>query len=219
MTLTAQNDQSAKSSGLIGKLDIGTTPCHIGCDRYGFRATCLGDNFCFPRMVLRIQHFVRNPLFAQQLMHQLTGFNGNRSNQYRLPLFIQFLNLFHQSRKLQSRVRKNRIRIVDTLYRSVCRNFNNTHIIDIQEFLFLGFCGTGHTGKLIIQTEEVLIGDRCKGTSLFLNGYTFLGLNRLMQSIGICTAWHRTPGKLIDNDDLIILYDVLNLIFHDIVRL
>ena len=43
-------------------------------------------------------------------------------------------------------------------------------------------------------------------------------LNRLMQTVGVTASRHDTSGKLIDDHNLIILYDVILITEHQIVR-
>ena len=43
-----------------------------------------------------------------------------------------------------------------------------------------------------------------------LNGYMFLGFNRLMQTVGVTAAFHHTAGKFIDNHDFVVLDDIVN---------
>ena len=44
-----------------------------------------------------------------------------------------------------------------------------------------------------------------------------LCLNCLMQTIGVASAWHDTSCKLIDNKNLIVLYNVILITEHHIV--
>ena len=108
------------------------------------------------------------------------------------------------------------ILMIDTCYRTVCRNFNNVHSINITELLFLGKCSTGHTGFLVKFVEEVLECNGCKCLALSLNLYMLLRLDCLMQTIGITASRHDTSGKLIYNHNLIVLYNVILITEHQI---
>ena len=46
-----------------------------------------------------------------------------------------------------------------------------------------------------------------------------LGLDGLMQTLGVPAAEHETAGELIDDDDLAVLDDVVDVAPHDAVRL
>ena len=71
----------------------------------------------------------------------------------------------------------------------------------LKEFFLLGLRRTGHAGQLRVQTEEVLVSDGRQRRRLFLDRNAFLGLDGLMQSIGIRTALHQTAGELVDDNN------------------
>ena len=75
------------------------------------------------------------------------------------------------------------IRLIDTDDRTVRRNDNDPHVIDFKKFLFFCLGCTCHACKPVIETEEVLIGDRGNGHRLLLDFTSFLGFYGLMQSV------------------------------------
>ena len=126
---------------------------------------------------------MRDTLFLQHLADQFTGFHRDGTNQHRLSLFMQLLHFVDQCLEFQFLRAEDRIRIIDAGNRTVCRNFNDTHIVSGQEFLFFCLCRTCHTGKFCIKTEEVLVCDRCQRAALLFDRHTFFCLDRLMQSV------------------------------------
>ena len=60
-----------------------------------------------------------------------------------------------------------------------------------------------------IEAEIVLEGDRGERLVLVLDGDPFLGLQRLVQPLGIAPALHHAAGELVDDDDLVVLDDVV----------
>ena len=99
---------------------------------------------------------------------------------------------------------------VDTCHGLVGRDGNDIEFINVPELTSLGFCSTGHTGKLMIHTEVVLQRDcrKCLGGGFYL--YSLLGFNSLVQSVGVTATFHYTTGLLVNNLDFI----VINHIFH-----
>ena len=108
------------------------------------------------------------------------------------------------------------ILVIDTCYRTVRWNLDNVHSINITELFFLGKCRTGHTGFLVKFVEEVLERNGCKCLALSLNLYMLLRLDCLMQTIGITTSRHDTSGELINDHNLIILYNIILIAEHQI---
>ena len=107
---------------------------------------------------------------------------------------------------------------INTRYRLICRYLDNIHAVDITELFLLCESCTCHTGLLVKLVEEVLECDRGKGLALSLNLYMFLCLDSLMQSVRITTTRHDTSGKLIYDKHLIILYHIVLIFEHEVVR-
>ena len=64
-----------------------------------------------------------------------------------------------------------RILMIDTCNRTVGRNLNNVHAVNITELFFLRQSRTGHTSFLLKFIEEVLECNGCKCLALSLNLY------------------------------------------------
>ena len=52
-----------------------------------------------------------------------------------------------------------------------------------------------------------------------LHVHVLLGLDGLMQTLGVAAAEHETAGELVDDDDLAVLDDVVDVALHDAVGL
>ena len=162
---------------------------------------------------------MRNLSFLQVFTEQFRCFNRNGTDKNRLPSCMSFNNFIHKCLILCLFCSIYCIRIVNTGYRSVCRNFHNIHIVDFQEFLFFCFCCTCHAGKSVVQTEEVLVCDCRKRCCFLLDGNTFFGFYSLMQTIRPLSSFHHTTGVRIDNDDFIIVFinNIVDILFHDVI--
>ena len=107
---------------------------------------------------------------------------------------------------------------INTRYRLICRYLDNIHAIDITELFLLCESCTCHTGLLVKLVEKVLECDCGKGLALSLNLYMLLCLDSLMQSVRITASRHDTSGKLIYDKHLIILYHIVLIFEHEVVR-
>ena len=107
---------------------------------------------------------------------------------------------------------------INTRYRLICRYLDNIHAVDITELFLLCESCTCHTGLLVKLVEKVLECDCGKGLALSLNLYMLLCLDSLMQSVRITASRHDTSGKLIYDKHLIILYHIVLIFEHEVVR-
>ena len=157
-------------------------------------------------------------LTAQHIADMLGNIDRDRADQNRLSLGMRFFDSLYHCMVFLFFRHINSVIVIDTLYRTVCRNLHNVHTVDIPELLFLGQRRTGHTGFLFVFIEEVLERDRRKRLALTFYLYMLFCLNRLMQTVRVTASRHDTSGKLIDDHNLIILYDVILITEHQIVR-
>ena len=106
---------------------------------------------------------------------------------------------------------------IDALHGQVCRNFNDIQLVDLVKLACFGRRGSGHAGQLWIHAEVILKGNRRECLVLRLDLHAFLCFHSLMQTIGPAASVHHASGKLIDDDDLVFLDDVINVALeHDI---
>ena len=103
---------------------------------------------------------------------------------------------------------------INSSNRSVRRNNYNVHSIDFTELCLLCKSCTSHTSLLVILVEEVLECNSCKSLILSINLNAFLCLQCLMETIAESTSRHYTASKLINNQDLIIFYNIVLISMH-----
>ena len=75
---------------------------------------------------------------------------------------------------------EDEIVIIDSLDRTVGWDADDLKVVDGLELLFLGLGGTGHTRELLVETEEVLVGDGRKNDGFLFDLDAFFGLNGLL---------------------------------------
>ena len=109
--------------------------------------------------------------------------------------------------------------VVDTDDGTVGGDLHDVQLVNGGKFLLLRQRRTGHAGELLIQAEIVLEGDGGQSLALPLDGHMLLGLDGLMQTLGVAAAEHQTAGELVHDDDLAVLENVVHVPLHDAVGL
>ena len=149
MTLGTDDLQSAGGSRFIIQLDIRTTACHVGSDGYRTVYTGIGYDLCFQFMEFCIQYLVLDAALGQHSAQFLTGFDSDRTYQYRLSCGVCFLYRIHDSVQLLSLRLVYSILQILTDNGTVRRDHNNIHAVDLTELGLLSESRTGHTTLFI----------------------------------------------------------------------
>ena len=145
-------------------------------------------------------------------------FDGNRTHKNGLSLFVPLCDFAHDRLLLSLGSSINEIGQVLSLHRLVRRDFHNVQGIDRAELTLFRLGGTRHTGEFAIKAEIVLEGNGSVGLVLLAHLYSFLRLDRLMQSVRIAAPDHETTRKFVYNDDFAVLDDILIVEFKQVVR-
>ena len=111
----------------------------------------------------------------------------------------------------------DRVLQVDTLDGHVGRDLYDVHTVDVTEFTFFCQGCTGHTALLVEFVEEVLEGNGRQGAALLFDLDMLLGFDGLMQAVAVASAGHDTACKLIDDQDLVVLDDIVMVQMHQVV--
>ena len=205
--------------GVAAQHDIRTTAGHVGGHGDGAELTGLGHNLRFLFVVFGVEEVVLDALPGEELAQQLVFLDAHGTHQYRLTLFMALLDLSDDGPVLACLGLIHGILVVDTDDRAVGGDLHDVQLVDGGEFLLLRQSRTGHTGELAIQAEIVLEGNGGQGLALPLDGHVLLGLDGLMQALGIAAAEHQAAGEFIHNDDLTVLDHIVHVLFHGAVGL
>ena len=170
-------------------------------------------------MVLGIQYLVLDLSLGEHLAEELGYVYGNGTYQNRLSVVMSFNYLFHQGIVLGLLGSVDGIRHVLSDDRLVGWNLRYSHVVDRQEFLFFCLGRTGHAAQLVVKTEKVLICNGSQSCRFLLDWNVFLSFDGLMQTVGEYSALHDTAGKLVNDVDLSVSYQILDLIAHGVVCL
>ena len=205
--------------GVTAEHDIGTTACHVRCDRNRAEFTGLRDDLGFLFVVLRVQEVVLDALAGEKIGELFVLLDRHRADQNGLPLGVAFFHLLDDGAILCRLGLVDDVGVVDTGDGTVCRDLDDVEVIDCAEFFFLRQCRTGHTGELAVEAEVVLEGDGRKGLALACDLHVLLGLDRLMKTFAVAAAEHQSAGELVDDDDLTVLDDIVDIALHRAVGL
>ena len=128
---------------------------------------------------------------------------------------MAFLDLVADCLELSALVLVYLIVVINTDNRLVRGYLYNVQAVDLTELGFLGHSGTGHTGQLVVQAEEILECDGSQRLALAVYLNAFLRLDSLVESVVVAAAEHQTSGELVNDNDLAVLDNVVNVQLHD----
>ena len=158
-------------------------------------------------------------LLGEHPAEKLVLLDGHGAHQHRLALFVALLHLADHRPVLPLLGFVHGVLIVNTDHRAVGGDLHNVQLIDGGKLLLLGHGRTGHAGELAVQAEVILEGDGGQGLALPLDGDVLLGLDGLVQALGIPAAEHQAAGELVHDDDLAVLDHIVHVPLHGAVSL
>ena len=205
--------------GVAAQHDIGTTAGHVGGHGNGPELARLGHDLGLLLVVLGVEQIVADALLGQHPAQQLVLLDGHGAHQDGLALFVALLYLADHGPVLPLLGFVHGVLVVDTDHRTVGGDLHNVQLIDGGKLLLLGHGRTGHTGELAVQAEVVLERDGSQGLALPLDGDVLLGLDGLVQALGVPAAEHQTAGELVHDDDLAVLHHIVHVPLHGAVGL
>ena len=168
-------------------------------------------------MELCIKHIVLDALTGKHLGQKLGNIDGDRTYQHGLTCGVSTLDLLHNSLVLFSLGLVYRIIMIHPGYRFIGGDLHHVHTIDVPELLLLCKGSTCHARLFIIFIEEILEGDVGKSHALALNLDVLLGLDSLVQTVGVAASRHDTSGKAVYDKHLVILYHIVLIAMHQVV--
>ena len=215
--MTLRTDDG-KTSGLFHfgrQLDIGTTTCHVGGDRYNTCPTGLSDYLRFLLVQLGVEDIMLDLTKRQHTAQELGYLDTGRTDQYRTTLVHHVHDLVNDRIVFLTLGAVDTVVHVDTGNWLVGRDHNDIQFVDIPELTCLGLCRTGHTGKLMIHTEIVLQRDRRESLGSALDLYVLFRLHCLVQTIGPATTFHNTACLLVHDLHLTAIDDIIDIFLEE----
>ena len=203
--------------GVAAQHDVGTAAGHVRRDRDSADLAGSGDYLCLALVILGVEDGVFDALELQQMRELLRFLDGYRADEDRLSLFVAFLYLLYDGVVFAFFVLVDHVRVIYADHRHVGRDLHDVQLVDLAELVLFGLRRAGHTGELGVEAEIVLEGDGREGLVLLLDGHVLLGLDGLMQAVVVAASRHDAAGEGVDDEDLVVLYDVVDLVVHDAV--
>ena len=196
---------------VAAELDVGAPPRHVGGDGDAPRLSGLGDDVGLLLVVAGVEHVVGDFLLLEQLGKVLRLLDADGADQGRLAALLAFGDEVGDGLVFLGAGAVDLVVHVFADAGQVGRNLDHLEIVDFGQLAGLGHGGAGHAGELGIEPEVVLEGDRGQGLVFLLDLHPFLGLERLVQALGIAPTLHHATGELVDDDDLVVLDDVVGI--------
>ena len=195
--------------GVAAEHDIGAAAGHVGGDGHHARTTRLNDDLGFARMLLGVEHLMRQLCIGQQLGEEFRVLDRGGADQHRLTALVAVADVLDDGVEFFLGGAVDEIILVLADHRPVGRNHHRLEAVYLVEFVGFGIGGTGHAGELAVHAEVVLEGDRGKGLVLGLDLHPFLGLNRLVQTVRPAASGHQATGEFVDDHHFTVLHHIL----------
>ena len=199
--------------------DVGTAARHVRRDGDGAFAAGLRDDLSFAHVLLRVQHVMGNAAALQHGGQDLRLFHGDGADQHRLTRRVMRLDLVAHRVELAALRRVDRVFHVLSGDGAVRGDHDDLHVVDIGELRLFRLRRTGHAGQLLVHAEVILQRDGRQRLRFAADLDAFLGFDGLVQTVGIAASEHETSGELVHDDDLAVLFDIVHVALHDVVRL
>ena len=203
--------------GVAAQQYVGAAAGHVGGDGHRAHLAGLGHDLGLFFMELGVQHHVLHAPSGQHAAEQLALFDGDRAHQHRLAGGVALDDLLDDGGVLGLHRDEHGVVHVVADHGPVGGYGDDIQLVDAVELLLLGLGRAGHAGELFIHAEVVLEGDGGQGLALPLHLHALLGLDGLVQAVGVAAAHHQAAGELVHDDDLAVLDHVVHVPLHHLV--
>ena len=154
----------------------------------------------------------------QQLPELLGLLDRGGADQHRLQLDAGVVDLAHHRLQLLGAAAIDLVVLVLSRHRTVGRNFDDSELVDLGEFVGLGRGRAGHAGELLVEAEIILEGDGGERDVFRLDRHALLGFQGLMQPFGIASPRHHAAGEFVDDHHLVVADDIFLVLLEQLMR-
>ncbi len=153
-------------------------------------------------MIFGIEDIMRDTFPFEKITDDFVFIYRRSTHKHRLTAFVVLDDVCHNRRVFRSWSLVHTIGKIFAHHWLVCRDHHNLQVINL--FKLLGFCScrTGHAGKFFIHAEVILKRHRGKRAAFLLNGDSFFGFNRLVDTFAKPTTHEESAGKFINDNHL-----------------
>ena len=163
--------------GVAAEQDVCTTACHVRRDRHSAQAAGLRNDVRLALVELCVQDLVLDSTLVEQARQALGALDGDGAHEHGLTFGMTLGNLIGDGAVLGIDRAVHEVVMVFTDHRLVGRNDLHGQVVDLAELGILGDGGTGHAGKLIVEAEVILQGDRGERLVLLAHEHALFGLD------------------------------------------
>ena len=167
-------------------------------------------------MVLGIQDFVGDSHLAKQCADELRFLDRDGTDENRLALLVDTFDFLADGPVLELLVEEHEVVQILTDDRQVSGDDHDIQVVDLVEFGGFGVCRSGHARELVVHSEEVLERDGCQGLVLAQDPDVLLGLDGLMQTVGVASSVKDSSCKFIYYLDLIVGDDIVGILVVEV---
>lgn len=169
-------------------------------------------------MLLGVQYLMTDAVLVKQCRELLGDLDRRGADQDWSATLTFRANVRDDRIELLRLGQVDKIVMILAHHRSMGGNRNHLKAINMLKLISFSVGSPGHAGKLFIQPEVVLEGDRRDGLVFGARRQPFLDFDSLMQTIGPAPARHGATSELVDDDDLAITHDVMVVATKQVVR-
>ena len=179
--------------------DVHASTGHVGGDGDGVHSSGLGHDLSLAEVLLGVEYLVRDTGLGEFAREQLGLLDRRGAEQDRLAEIAALAYVVHDRGELRLFGFVNKVGLVEANKRLIRRDRHDRELVGVAELGGLRFSRTGHARELFVHAEVVLQGHRRPSVVLLLDAHAFLGLDRLVQSVGPPSTVEGSPGELIDD--------------------
>ena len=198
---------------------IGPAAGHVGGDGNGPEPSRLGYDVRLHFMVLGVQDPVLDPPGLQDLPKSLGTLDGGGSYQDRLSRPVSLLHVVRHGGEFFPPGSEYHVGVVLPDHGHMGGYDHHLQPVYILELLLLGGGRSGHARHFSVHPHEVLEGYGGEGLVLPSDANLFLGLDRLVEPIGVSSPEHQPAGELVDDYYLPVLVDVVDIPLEQVMSL
>ena len=218
MPLRADDHKTARRSRLLVQLDIRTTTRHVGGDGNCAVNAGVRHDLRLQLVELGVQHLMLQTVSLKDGGKLFRSVDIDRAHQNGLSLGVRLLYRMKNSLEFFFSCFIDSVLLIDTCHRLIRGDRYHIHAVNVTELLFLRERRTCHARFFLKFIKEILESNVGERLALPLHLHMLLRLNRLMQTVGITTSRHDTPGKLVHDHNLIILHHIILIAEHQVMR-
>ena len=163
-------------------------------------------------VLLGVEHVVRHAVALEQAREHLADLDRHGADEHRLALLVALDDVVDDGGELLLLGREDEVVLVEAHHGRVGRDLHDLEPVDLAELVLLGLGRTGHAGQHVVHAEVVLQGDRRERLVLLADRHLLLGLDGLVQALGVPPALEDAAGELVDDEHLAVLDHVLDVL-------